>query len=107
MQELDWFERTLLHIVEHLPLLQTDTEGSSFVGDAENVGYDVGLSFVESNEVAENPLELLVDIFIGFCLSRCRTIEDIVYAVGVVCSGTVFRGAAAEGYIRWCWIDIG
>ena len=46
------------------------------------------MGFVESDEVVEDPLELLVDIFIGFRLvSRCRTIEDIVYAIRVVCSG--------------------
>ena len=90
----------LLHIVEHLPILQTNTKGGGFVGDAEYVGYDVGLGFGEPDEVVEDPLELLVDIFIALSLSRFRMIEDIVCTVGVGCSGTVIRGAASDGYIR-------
>ena len=99
---MDGIERTLLHIIEHLPFLQTDTEGGGFVGDAEHVCDDVGLGFVEADEIVENPLELLVDILIVRWLNRGRLIKDIVDAVDVGCSGTVFCGAAAaaDGYIR-------
>ena len=103
---MDWLERTLLHIIEHLPFLQTDTEGGGFISDAEHVGDDVGLGFVETDEIVENPLELLVDIIIVRWLNRGRLIEDIVNAVDVGCSGTVFRSAATSVFILTSVVDI-